>query len=136
LARNGAGGAGRSSNRVSGANRVATRFLFAFILLFLSLVWLLVVKNRKPATAEAIAGFRKISVLEFHSHDANKTGRALTNGHPAIARRVHRYLFGERSFHFDADIKQQMRRFVKFLVSHIFNRHPIIICSVPQDDYD
>jgi hypothetical protein len=67
----------------------------------------------------AIAGFRKFSVLEFHSHEANKTGRTLTNGSPASHRRVHRYLFGERGLHFDVAIKQHAAGFVKNLMPGI-----------------
>jgi hypothetical protein len=66
----------------------------------------LVAKTENPRLPRQSRVLENILVLEFYSHDANKTGRALTNGHPAIARRVHRYLFGKRSFHFDAAIKQ------------------------------
>jgi hypothetical protein len=53
----------------------------------LSLVWL---KKQKPATAWQSRVLEKSLIIfsEFHSHDAQGTGIALANGHPAIDRRV------------------------------------------------
>jgi len=58
------------------------------------------VQKQKPAIVLAIAGFKKICVKSrIHSHDVKKTGVALTNGHPAIFRRVLHQL-DKRGFHF------------------------------------
>jgi len=55
-------------------------------------------------------GFLKIVRLEFQSHDAQKTGAALPNGHAAIDGRVLQHFRCERDFHLLPVIRNSISR--------------------------
>jgi hypothetical protein len=59
----------------------------------------LVKKTKNPRLLWQSRVLEIICALEFRSHDAQKTGVALANGHPAIDRRM-LHQFGKRGFHF------------------------------------
>ena len=77
--------------------RSALWFCFCSCLSFRSWFW---VKSENPRLT-GNRGFLKKSPVrsEFQSHDAQKTGAALPNGHAAIDRRVLQHLRCERGFH-------------------------------------
>jgi hypothetical protein len=101
VARNGAGGVGRSSKRVSGLNLALNLFVVLFIYYFSFFSRFFGWLNKKPATALAIAGLENLCLnqLSFHSHDANKTGGGLPTGQTAVDGHMHLNLFGERRVH-------------------------------------
>src|SRR6185437_9380458 len=84
IARNGAGGTGFTSKRVSGSNLVGTFLYLSFVFMFFSFV--LSFPNKKPAIVLAIAGLSEIFCyrLENSTHDAKRRGAAVPNGHASL----------------------------------------------------
>jgi hypothetical protein len=71
--------------------------------------------KQKPATALAIAGFRKFFsfiCLNFPAHDAKRTGRMLPTSQATVDRSWHLNLFAERRVHFSGVNKPHLPLFV------------------------
>jgi hypothetical protein len=72
-------------------------------------------KSRKPAIDwQSRVSEKSFVRLEFQSHDAQKTGAALPNGHAAIDGRVLQHLRCKRGLHrFTGNMKHHSNPFVK-----------------------
>jgi hypothetical protein len=83
----------------------------------MSLPFVWVLKSKNPRLPWQSRVFENLSnVSEFHSHDANRTGQALANGHPAIDRHMRLHLFGERDVHVVYLLKQSKKPIISIIV--------------------